>query len=141
MGIAILSGVIDSLDNRSTFRDGFPKWESHTPGTLTPVQSLDDPDNSIPSRFLACVSREETARKLKKIFGDLGQLGSAVEVLASNNVEPVERADVVLLWCDISSVGSSLLSTNFRFSPVVNHRSHMQFLLNLESRKHWTENY
>lgn len=102
MGIAVLSGVIDSLDTTSTFRDSFPKWESHTPGTLTPVRSLDDPDNSIPSRFLACVSREETARKLKKIFGDLGQLGSAVEVFASNNVESVQRADVVLLWCDIS---------------------------------------
>ena len=109
MGIAILSGVIDSLD--TTFRDGFPKWESHTPGTLTPVHSLDDPDSSIPSRFLACVSREETARKLKKIFGDLGQLGSALEVFTSNNVEPVQSADVVLLWCDISSVSTSLQLT------------------------------
>ena len=140
MGIAILSGVIDSLDTPSIFRDGFPKWESHTPGTLTPDRSLDNQDNSIPSRFLACVSREETARKLKNIFGDLGQLGSAVEVFASNNVEPVQSADVVLLWCDISSVGSSLQLT-FRFSPVVNHKPLMQFLLNLESRKHWMENY
>ena len=102
MGIAILSGVIDSLDTLSKFRDDFPKWESHTPGTLTPVQSLDDhSDNSIPSRFLACVSREDTARKLKKIFGGLGELGSAVEIFASNNIEPVQNADVVLLWCDI----------------------------------------
>jgi len=102
MGIAVLSGVIDSLDNTlSKFRDDFPKWESHTPGTLTPAQSLDGhPDGCIPSRFLACVSREDTANKLRKIFGDLGQLGSTVEVFASNNGEPVQRADVVLLWCD-----------------------------------------
>jgi pyrroline-5-carboxylate reductase len=112
MGIAILSGIIDSLEIPSTFRDGFSKWESHTPGTLTPVQSLDDPDNSIPSRFLACVNREETARKLKKIFGDLGSLGSAVEVYASNNVEPAQSADVVLLWCDIFFIGSSLQDFN-----------------------------
>ena len=115
MGIAILSGVIDSLDTPSTFRDGFPKWESHTPGTLTPVQSLDDTDNSIPSQFFACVSREETARKLKKIFNDLGQLGSAVEVFASNNVEPARSADVVLLWCDISFVRWLVSSTDFFF--------------------------
>ena len=115
MGIAILSGVIDSLDTSSKFRDGFPKWESHTPGTLTPVRSLDNPDNSIPSRFLACVSREETARKLKKIFNDLGQLGSAVEVFASNNVEPARSADVVLLWCDISFVRWLVSSTDFFF--------------------------
>jgi pyrroline-5-carboxylate reductase len=102
MGIAILSGVIDSLDTVSKIRDDFPKWESHTPGTLTPVLPPDDcPDNSIPGRFLACVSREDTARKLKKIFGDLGPLGAAVEVFASNNIEPVQDADVVLLWCDI----------------------------------------
>ena len=101
MGVAVLSGVIDSLDTVSKFRDDFPKWESHTPGTLTPVQSLDGHlDNSIPSRFLACVSREDTARKLKKVFGNLGQLGSAVEIFASNNLAPVKNADVVLLWCD-----------------------------------------
>ncbi|KAF8803487.1 pyrroline-5-carboxylate reductase [Phlegmacium glaucopus] len=100
MGIAVLSGVIDSLDILSKFRDDFPKWESHTPGTLTPVQPLDGhPDSSVPSRFLACVSREDTARKLEKIFGDLGQLGSAVEIFASNNLEPVQSADVVLLCC------------------------------------------
>lgn len=116
MGIAILSGIIDSLDTPSTTRDGFAKWESHTPGTLTPVHSLEDPDNSIPSRFFACVSREETARTLKKIFGDLQPLGSAVEVFASNNVESALRADVVLLWCDISSVRRLVSSTNFFFS-------------------------
>jgi pyrroline-5-carboxylate reductase len=132
MGIAILSGVIDSLDTPSTFRDGFPKWESHTPGTLTPVQSLDNPDNSIPSRFLACVSRKETAHKLKKIFGDLGQLDSSVEVFTSNNVEPARRADVVLLWCDIPFVRWLVSSTDlflflFFFSSVVNPRSRMQF--------------
>ena len=51
---AVLSGVNDSLVNYpSTFRDsdGFPELKSHTPGTLTPVQSLEDPDNSIASRF------------------------------------------------------------------------------------------
>ena len=110
MGIAILSGVIDSLDTVSEFRNGFPKRESHTPGTLTPD---DHSDNSIPSKFLACVSREDTARKLRKILGDLGPLGGAVEVFASNNVEPVKNADVVLLWCDILLLAR--LSTDFVF--------------------------
>ena len=114
MGIAVLSGVIDSLDTLSKFRDDFPKWESHTPGTLTPIQSLDGhSDDSIPSRFLACVSREDTAHKLKKVFGDLGQLGSTVEIFASNNIEPVQSADVVLLWCEPLLLGC--LSTDFIF--------------------------
>jgi len=95
MGIAILSGVIDSLDTISTkVLNGFPKWESHTPGTLTPV-----PDASVPSRFIACVSREESAQKLRKIFKGLGGLGSTVEVLASRNLQAVHSADVVILCC------------------------------------------
>jgi len=96
MGIAILSGVIDSLDP-PVFRklNGLPKWESHTPGTLTPVGPS---DASVPSRFLACVSQTETAAKLRKVFDDLGGLGTTVEVLASKNLEAVQSADVVILW-------------------------------------------
>ncbi|PPR04958.1 hypothetical protein CVT24_010416 [Panaeolus cyanescens] len=98
MGIAVLSGVIDSLDTISKLQNGFPeKWESHTPGTLTPVGHSDDA--SIPSRFIACVSREESARKLRHIFSGLGALGSTVEVLAGKNLEAVQTADVVLLCC------------------------------------------
>ncbi|KAF8959094.1 pyrroline-5-carboxylate reductase [Flammula alnicola] len=95
MGIAILSGVIDCLDPPSS-KIEFPKWESHTPGTLTPEGP---PDASVPSRFLACVSREESAQKLRKIFGQLGGLGSSVEVLASKNLEAVQSSDVVILCC------------------------------------------
>lgn len=94
MGIAILSGVIDSLDSISgTVSNGFPKWETHTPGTLTPV-----PDSSVPGRFLACVNRVETAQKLRKLFDSLGGLGSTVEVLAGKNLEAVQAADVIILW-------------------------------------------
>ncbi|KAF8894675.1 pyrroline-5-carboxylate reductase [Infundibulicybe gibba] len=97
MGIAILSGVIDSLDvNSSLLRNGFPKWESHTPGTLTPVGT---PDASTPSRFIACVSREESAKKLRAIFATLGSLGEGVEVVASQNLQSVQQADVVILCC------------------------------------------
>jgi pyrroline-5-carboxylate reductase len=97
MGIAILSGVIDSLDPPA-FRklNELPKWESHTPGTLTPVGPS---DASVPSRFLACVSQTETAAKLRKVFDDLGRLGTTVEVLASKNLEAVQGADVVILCC------------------------------------------
>ncbi|KAF8911081.1 pyrroline-5-carboxylate reductase [Gymnopilus junonius] len=93
MGIAILSGVIDSL-HTSSLSNGFQKWELHTPGTLTPI-----PDATVPSQFTACVSREESAQKLRKIFGALGELGQSVEVLASKNLDAVKTADVVILCC------------------------------------------
>ncbi|RXW21123.1 hypothetical protein EST38_g4746 [Candolleomyces aberdarensis] len=111
MGIAVLSGVMDSLEAASAKSsiklDGFTnghstaasaaeKWESHTPGTVTPTEPL---DATVPSRFIACVSRDETAKKLEGIFGGLGELGKSVEVVASGNVEAAREADVVLLCC------------------------------------------
>ena len=95
MGVAILSGVIASLDAK---QNSFPqpaKWESHTSGTVTP-QALED--EALPSRFIACVSREETAKKLAAAFFSAGTLGRNVEILQGRNVEAVRQASVVLLW-------------------------------------------
>jgi len=98
MGIAILSGVIDSLDRSSSLQRDFQaeKWESHTPGTVTPVGV---PDVSTPTRFIACVNREESAKKLRAMFDGLGPLGASIEVVASQNIKSVEQADLVLLCC------------------------------------------
>ncbi|EIN07437.1 pyrroline-5-carboxylate reductase [Punctularia strigosozonata HHB-11173 SS5] len=101
MGIAILSGVVDSLQS-VTRTKGEPKWESHTPSTLTPLHTptpLDALEASLPSRYLACVKRPETANELKTVFGSLGQLGRAVEVITDDNVAAAKQADVVLLCC------------------------------------------
>jgi pyrroline-5-carboxylate reductase len=98
MGIAVLSGVVESLDPSSRFQRDFQaaKWESHTPGTVTPVGIS---DASLPARFIACVSREESAKKLETIFSGLGALGASIEVVAGQNVKSAKQADVVLLWC------------------------------------------
>ena len=95
MGIAILSGVLSSLDPDSS--GSIPKWESHTSGTVTPVAFVEE-DPALPSRFLACVSREVTARQLKPAFAEVGRLGAVVEVLVANNVQAVKQSDVILLW-------------------------------------------
>jgi len=96
IGVAVLSGVIDSLYSATKpAENGFQKWDSHTPGTLTPTGL---PDGTVPSRFLACVSREESAKKLRRVFDALGELGQSVEILTGGNVDGVKNADVVLLW-------------------------------------------
>ena len=96
MGVAILSGVIASLEAKhDSALPAHAKWESHTPGTVTP-QTLDD--EALPSRFIACVSREETARKLKSAFFAAGTLGRSVEIFQGRNVDAVREASVVLLW-------------------------------------------
>ncbi|KAJ7905359.1 pyrroline-5-carboxylate reductase [Mycena olivaceomarginata] len=93
MGIAVLSGVIESLEPTTIHG---AKWESHTPGTLTPTGP---PDASVPTRFVACVSREESAARLRTTFAALGPRGAAVDVHAAQNLAAVQTADVVLLCC------------------------------------------
>lgn len=99
MGTAVLSGVVDSLDIPSRLSNNYhpEKWESHTPGTLTPIAASPD-DNTIPSRFFACVNRESSAVKLKGILGSTGGLAQSIEVFVSQNVRAVQESDVVLLW-------------------------------------------
>jgi len=95
MGVAVISGVIASLQSRQNYLHAGPKWESHTPGTMTPA--VEDPDESIPSRFLATVGREETARRLSKTFAQLAN--HQVEISWGSNLKAVQEADVVLLCC------------------------------------------
>lgn len=97
MGIAVLSGVLASLESTGSPHHSAAKWESHTPGTLTPT--VQNPlDESLPSRYLACVSREESAKRLRTTFFSLGGLGPSVEVLVGENLRAVKEADVVILW-------------------------------------------
>lgn len=96
MGIAVLSGVLASLDNST--HSNPQKWESHTPGTLTPMGPHAADDETLPSRFLACVSRQESAKRLQSLFLNLGGLGPSVEVLVGENVRAAREADVILLW-------------------------------------------
>ncbi|KIM24005.1 hypothetical protein M408DRAFT_332059 [Serendipita vermifera MAFF 305830] len=117
MGVSIISGVIASLESstshlRSPNGNYLKKWESHTPGTSTPTiatisQNGESPlsdfapvaDPSIPTRFLACVSRQSTAQTLRNTFGTLGPLGASVEVFTNANVEAASQANVILLCC------------------------------------------
>jgi len=63
------------------------------------VTPVDTPDASLPTRFIACVSREESAKKLRATFGGLGPLGASIEIVSGQNVGSAEQADVVLLCC------------------------------------------
>lgn len=94
MGVAILSGVIESLQK---LKDSQPSESARQ------APALDDsyPDaqmplgDSTPNRFITCVSRPESARKLKKRWLDLGR--EDIEVRVSDNVRGVAECDVILL--------------------------------------------
>nr|XP_019049677.1 pyrroline-5-carboxylate reductase [Kwoniella bestiolae CBS 10118]OCF28607.1 pyrroline-5-carboxylate reductase [Kwoniella bestiolae CBS 10118] len=114
MGVAILSGVLSSLEARlsSSITQKPHSGDTEPPsGISTPTASqfLDAPEESLPSKFIATVGREETGRKLKKTFEGMGRFGSEVEVRAGQgNVEVVREADVVLV-CSKPNIAKSIL--------------------------------
>jgi len=118
MGVAILSGVLSSLDTNSSAPT--PKWESHTSGTATPVALVEE-DPALPTRFLACVSREVSVKGLKSAFAEVSHLGAAVEIFVADNIRAVKQSDVVLLW-SVSLELSPNHTQNDTVSSVVNHR-------------------
>lgn len=86
MGIAILSGILSSLsDIQSNSKQSVPEL---APADETPAR--------LPSKFIACVRRPESAKKIKQA---LEKHLEAVEVVQNDNVEAVKQADVVLLGC------------------------------------------
>lgn len=129
MGIAITSGVLASLDSRSPLHglvSGQPKWESHTPGTSTPT-NITDGDLTLPSHFIACVKREESAKRLREEFRALIG-GDAVEVRVGRNVSAVQQSDVVLLWYAPSLYIFTILANNNNSSRLAaNRRWHTRF--------------
>ncbi|EGF97382.1 uncharacterized protein MELLADRAFT_73736 [Melampsora larici-populina 98AG31] len=90
MGIAIVSGVLESLHQV----DSITKSSSSS-GDSTPIPS-EDPDTK-PHRFITCVTRSESAKKLKKQWQSLGH--EDVEVRINENVKSIQESDVVLLSC------------------------------------------
>ncbi|KAG0144978.1 hypothetical protein CROQUDRAFT_79336 [Cronartium quercuum f. sp. fusiforme G11] len=89
MGVAIISGVLESLQQPVSM------LSRTSSGDSTPNVS-DEPD-SHPKRFITCVSRPESAKKLKKLWQSLGR--EDVEVRKNDNVKSVVESDVILLSC------------------------------------------
>ncbi|KUJ07210.1 pyrroline carboxylate reductase [Mollisia scopiformis] len=90
MGIAILSGILASL-----YEIQPPKQQllASASGTSTPAEEI---PSRLPSRFIACVRRPESAKKIKQAL--LPHL-KVVKIVQHDNVAACQEADVVLLGC------------------------------------------
>ncbi|KAI1758968.1 pyrroline-5-carboxylate reductase [Hypoxylon sp. FL1150] len=88
MGIAILSGILSSLQEMSG-----PRPLQSPSGRATPA---DEVPSRLPSRFIACVRRPESAKKVKQA---LWEHSSSVKVVQKENVASVMKSDVILLAC------------------------------------------
>ncbi|KAI1334172.1 pyrroline-5-carboxylate reductase [Xylariaceae sp. FL0016] len=89
MGIAILSGILISLSEMSAPRP----LQTPTSGPSTP---RDEIPSRLPSRFIACVRRNESAKRVKQA---LWEHSSSVKVVLNENVAAVMKSDIVLLAC------------------------------------------
>lgn len=95
MGISVLSGVIDSLKTPRTLSPS--NSAPQTPAVESHSELGSSIESSLPERFITCVSRPESARKLKKRWSDLGR--DDIEVRVSENVRSVAECEVILLSC------------------------------------------
>ena len=85
LGIAILSGILVSPSGKIS--------ACASSGTTTPSEEI---PASTPSRFIACVTRSTSAKRVNK---ELSHLTSALTVLKNDNLRGVREADIVLLAC------------------------------------------
>ena len=86
MGVAIVSGIIDSIEHPGPF----PSRLSSS-GTSTPV-NIAKRTHRMPNKFIACVKRDESGRHLRHTF-----TSPSVSVLCRENVKGAEAADLILL--------------------------------------------
>ncbi|TAQ87513.1 hypothetical protein B7494_g4148 [Chlorociboria aeruginascens] len=97
MGIAILSGILSSLQEINTPlktpTTPFLQISTSVSGSSTPAEEL---PTRLPSKFIACVRRPESARKVKQA---LSPYGAPLKIVQNDNVAACQEADVVLLGC------------------------------------------
>lgn len=85
MGIAILGGILSSL--REMQASGTPASSSASP---------EEVPSRLPSRFIACVRRPESAQKIKTA---LSEHLDALQVVQNANVSAVQQSEIIILAC------------------------------------------
>jgi pyrroline-5-carboxylate reductase len=88
MGVAITSGILETIMNPIPILNGGPSSSSGT-STPTLIASL---THRMPNKFIACIKRPESARNLRRIFNN-----NPVQVLCRENVKGAKAANLVLL--------------------------------------------
>ncbi|KAK5130118.1 Pyrroline-5-carboxylate reductase [Meristemomyces frigidus] len=95
LGSAILGGILDSL---SSSQD---------------QEADDSTPKKLPTRFHACVRSPKSGERIRKELGHYPAF-KQVQVHEKNNVEPVRKADVVLLGCKPYMVADILKAEGMR---------------------------
>lgn len=91
MGIAILSGILSSLYDIQSPKSSIQLQAAS--GTSTPAEEV---PMRLPSRFIACVRRPESAKRVKQTL--VNNL-NVVKIVQNDNVQSCKAADIILLGC------------------------------------------
>ncbi|EPQ26455.1 uncharacterized protein PFL1_06103 [Pseudozyma flocculosa PF-1] len=112
MGVAILSGVFDS--QRQILSSNAASLSSSVASLSKPGTTATDEDDltQLPSRFIACVNRTESVRRLRKTFANAPDVD--VVAGAGENVKAAQKADVVILACKPNMVKDILEEDGMR---------------------------
>jgi pyrroline-5-carboxylate reductase len=98
MGIAIMSGIMAHLEDQSrgiAFLPPVRLVDNSAPAT--PTEAV--PRSSLPTRFIACVRRTDSSKKITSTLRRYRATAPSVSVYVNDNVKAVQAADVVLLGC------------------------------------------
>lgn len=97
LGTAILSGILDSISqpNESGSTNNQPSFQT-------------------PTKFIACVRRPESAKRIKSAVSQFPSISENVTVLQNENVKGVSAADVVILGCKPYMVNDLLSNKELR---------------------------
>ncbi|GJJ68525.1 pyrroline-5-carboxylate reductase [Entomortierella parvispora] len=106
MGIAIIRGTLDSIAGQDSAQAS-PSLAPVTPASEGAVvdQSSSEDDLLRPAGFIACVSHEDSAVKLRKTLGNQARVLHG----AAGNVQGVSESDVIFL-CTKPQVAKAVLS-------------------------------
>ncbi|KAL9010798.1 MAG: hypothetical protein Q9173_004304 [Seirophora scorigena] len=100
LGIAILSGILNSLGSHTSGSSPSPS------DTATITAQIDDLPSRVPSRFIACVTRDASAKRVKSA---LCSHLSTVTILQKENLKGVQEADVIILGCKPKNLKDGIL--------------------------------
>ncbi len=102
LGIAILSGILNAISSPSAHDSPSPS------GTVTPAgnQEQQEIPTGVPSRFIACVTRDASAKRVKSA---LSSHLSSISILRNQNLKGVQKADVVILGCKPKNLKDGIL--------------------------------
>ncbi len=91
LGTAILNGILSSLEDAQD--------EHKAPAASDRVPSSEGIPPRIPTKFIACCTRNASSQRIQKSLERFSDNLDVVDVIVNGNVHAAKKAEVILLGC------------------------------------------